>query len=258
MGMLVRDVSLKPLLQQRLSGHYSDRQSISPEIPILPLRFQFDVYHGRVMEVLIGQVPFVHGEGRSFAGFGRSCVTTEVIKETSVWLRNHQTGQEERFDLVDADLLARAGHDVTLLWVNRQLYAIHNYSTGQTTYFDLHPSIAPFRKERFRGFAGLLLVLLGVPFFGVTALPLALGLCAFPLLAALGQPKLWTARVVDPYIAAATPFLILALMIFTAALIFLRNRKARAYNCAVHRELERQIHTAMTEHVFSYRVARPI
>jgi hypothetical protein len=254
MGALIKDLALKPLFRQRLSAHCTEN---TPQMTIPPIPLQFDVYHGSVQEALIGQVPFVHGEGRSFLGFGHSRVTTEVIKETSLWLRDHQTGKEHRFDLGEVDLPARAGHNVTLLWVNRQLYAIHNYSSGETKYFELHPSVAPFRKERFRGLVGVVLALLGVPLFGMVVLPLIIGVCAYPLLAAVGRPDLWTPRAIDPYIAASIPWLVPALMILTAVLVFLRNKEIRTYNCAIRGGLQREIDSAMEQHVFAYPSCTP-
>ena len=85
-----------------------------------------------------------------------------------------------------------------------------------------------------------------------------LGLCAYPLRASVGRPDLCTPGVIDPYIAASVPLMIPALMILTAATIFLRNKRNRIYNGAIRGEFQRQIDSAMEQLIFAYRVSRPI
>ena len=251
MGSEIGDVTLKPLVRWRRPAHSpgTPRRLLRTAVPRLPLKY--DVFHGRVQEVLIGQTPFVHGEGRSFAGFGRSHITTELVKETSVWLKDHQTGREHRFDLGSIDLPIRTGHDITFLWVNLRLYAIHNHSTAETRYFPFPPAVPPFRKVRFRRLGSVLWVLLGVLLFGFAVLPLLLGLSAYPVLAAVGQPDLWTAKILDPYIAMAQPPITAILIVLACGLMYLCNRRERAYNLSLGQELERQLADAMDRYVFA-------
>jgi hypothetical protein len=91
----------------------------------------FSVYRGEVLEVQTNHLPNVYGSGRTFLGCGRSSVGTAIVPNTSVWTRDG-TGQEKRWDLGELDLPMRPRHDVSLLWVNGVLYALHNRVTGQT------------------------------------------------------------------------------------------------------------------------------
>ena len=76
----------------------------------------FSVYHGVALDVQTSQVPTVHGSGRSFRGCGRSSVQTAIIRNTSVWTREHCTHQETRWDLGELDLPMRPRHEVSFLW----------------------------------------------------------------------------------------------------------------------------------------------
>jgi hypothetical protein len=206
-----------------------------------PVTFSF--YHGGVLEVQINQVPTVYGAGGSFLGCGRSYIHTTIVRNTSVWTRDG-TGQEKRWDLGELDLPMRTGHDVSFLWANGGLYALHNHITRQTRYLELPRSIFPFRHLWFRGFFGLLKLIFLVGLLGYAFTPLLLSFSVYPLFAIAGRLDLWTARNLNPLLAAINPYLVALLVIFCVV----RNLRARAAN----RELETEIQAALQEGADAY------
>ena len=98
----------------------------------------------------------------------------------------------------------------------------------------------------------MLWVLLGVLLFGFALLPLVLGLSAYPLLAAVGRTDLWTTKILDPYIAMASPPITAILIVLAMALMYLSKRSSRAYNLSLGQVLERQVADAMDRYVFAY------
>ena len=204
----------------------------------------FSVYHGVVLDVHTSQVPTVHGSGRSFLGCGRSSVQTTIIRNTSVWTREHRTHQETRWDLGELDLPMRPHHEVSFLWANGTLYALHNHITGQTQYLKLPRSIFPFRRLRFDGFFGLVKLIFLATLLGYAFLPLLLSLASYPMLALAGRLDLWTARNLNPVLHAIDPYLAALLVIFCV----IRNCRIRFCN----RKLEYEIRVALHDAVGTY------
>jgi hypothetical protein len=203
----------------------------------------FSVYHGDVLGVQSDQVPTVHGGGKSFLGCGRSYVETTVIRNTSVWTREHGTGLETRWDLGELDLPMRPGHAVSFLWANRTLYALHNHVTHQTRYLNLPSSIFPFRRLWFHGLFGIVkLIILGV--LSSIFLPFFISLAIYPAFAIFGRLDLWTARNLDPVLNAINPYLVTLLLIFCV----IKNLRARAFN----RKLKDRINGALRDGVEAY------
>ena len=203
----------------------------------------FSVYHGDVSDLQSVQVPTVHGGGKSFLGCGRSYVETTVIRNTSVWTREHGTGLETRWDLGELDFPMRPGHAVSFLWANRTLYALHNHVTYQTRYLNLPPSIFPFRRLWFHGLFGILkLILVGV--LGYIFLPLLVSLAVYPAFAFFGRLDLWTPKNLDPLLTSVDPYLVTLLLIFC----IVRNLRARVFN----RNLGNEIKVALRYGVEAY------
>jgi hypothetical protein len=98
----------------------------------------FDVLHGRVIEAFEAKVPDTRGGGCTIDGYGRSWVNTTVRDELSVWLVDHQSGQQHKIDFGTDYLPMRYGHDVTLLWANGKLCTIANHTTHQLK----HPAMS--------------------------------------------------------------------------------------------------------------------
>jgi hypothetical protein len=94
----------------------------------------FKVLHARVIEAFEARIPITHGGGYTIRGYGTSWVNTTMRDELSVWLRDHETGQQHKMDFGSDFLPMRMGHDVTLLWANGQLVTIANHTTGQIKY----------------------------------------------------------------------------------------------------------------------------
>jgi len=203
----------------------------------------FSVYHGDVLDLQSVQVPTVHGGGKSFLGCGRSYVETILVRNTSVWTREHGTRLESRWDLGELDLPMRPGHAVSFLWANRTLYSLHNHVTRQTRYLKLPLSIFPFRRLWFHGLFGILkLMLVGV--LGYLLFPLLVSFVIYPAFAFFGRLDLWTARNLDPVLNAINPYLVTLLLIFCV----IRNLRARAFN----RKLKDRINGALRDGVEAY------
>jgi hypothetical protein len=76
------------------------------------LALTFGVFHGRVIQIMKGKVPIVHGRGYSIEGWGGTRIQTEVIRDGEVWLKNHQTGGNPSGQLCDmAPYLVRESED---------------------------------------------------------------------------------------------------------------------------------------------------
>jgi hypothetical protein len=206
-----------------------------------PVAFSF--YHGEVLEVQTNQIPTVYGAGRSFLGCGRFSVQTTIVRNTAVWTRDG-TGQEKRWDLGELDLPMRIGHDVSFLWANGSLYALHNHFTRQTRYLELPRSIFPFRRLWFRGFFGLLKLIFLVGLLGYVFTPLLLAFSVYPIFALAGRLDLWTARNLNPLLAAINPYMVALLVTFCV----IRNWRARVAN----RKLEYEIQVALQDGVDAY------
>jgi hypothetical protein len=205
-----------------IPGSKPGKQPVS-KVDRSPVRFS--VYHGQVIEVQSSNVPIVDGGGRFFLGFGDAVVETAVIRTTSVWTREHGTGQETRWELGEPDLPVRAGHNVSFLWANGSPYALHNHNTSETLYRPLPREIFPFRRLWFAGFFGLIkLILVGL--LGAAFLPRLVGLSLYPMFALVGRTDLWTPRHLDPVLGAINPYMVATLVIFC----IVRNWQARAYN----------------------------
>jgi len=204
----------------------------------------FSVYRGVVLDVQTSHVPTVQGTGRFFLGCGRSSMQTTIIRNTSVWTREHRTQQETRWDLGELDLPMRPRHEVSFLWANGTLYALHNHITGQTQCLKLPRSIFPFRRLRFDGFFGLVKLIFLATLLGYAFLPLLLSLASYPMLALAGRLNLWTARNLDPLLHAIDPYMV-ALLVF---LCVIRNCRIRLFN----RKLEYEIRVALNDAVDAY------
>jgi hypothetical protein len=203
---------------------------------------KFSVYHGEVLEVQTHQVPTVYGSGRTFLGCGRSSVQTTMVRNTSVWTRDG-TGQEKRWDLGELDLPMRPGHEVSFLWANGALYALHNRVTGQTRFLELPQSIFPFRRLWFPRFIGLFKLFL-VGLLGLAFAPLLLGLSVYPMFALVGRLDLWTPRHLNPVLETINPYVVALLLIFCV----IRDWWVRVMN----RKLKNEIQAALQDGVDAY------
>jgi hypothetical protein len=141
------------------------------------------------------------------------------------------------------------GHNVSFLWVNGVLYALHNHVTGQTRFLELPRSIFPFRRLWFPRFLGLLKLVFLVGLLGFAFTPLLLVLAVYPLLALVSRLDLWTAHNLNPVLAAINPYLIAPLLFFCV----IRDWRARVMN----RKLENEIQVALRDWVDAY-LLRPV
>src|SRR5260370_20826317 len=58
------------------------------------LALTFGVFHGRVIQIMEGKVPIVHGRGYSIDGWGGTRIQSDVVRDGEVGLKEHQTGGE--------------------------------------------------------------------------------------------------------------------------------------------------------------------
>jgi hypothetical protein len=205
----------------------------------------FSVYHGQVLEVQSAQVPAVYGAGRSFLGCGSSYVETAIVRNTSVWTREHATGRETCWELGEADLPMRPGHEVSFLWANASLYALHNHCTRQTHYLNLPRSLFPFRLIWFEGFFGLIRLLL-VALLALEFLPFLISMSVLPIFLLVGRMDIWPA--LPRMLLAINPYLIPFLVIFCLC----RNWRARAYNWKLESRIKQELQDAVHFYLFGY------
>src|SRR5260370_14805621 len=111
------------------------------------LSLTFGVFHGRVTQIMEGKVPIVHGRGYSLDGWGGTRIETDVVRDGEVWLKNHQTGRDHHFKLGSAYPPMLPGHDVTILEVNRQRYAIANHNTRVLQNYSLTLAVGPYKSS---------------------------------------------------------------------------------------------------------------
>jgi uncharacterized membrane protein (DUF485 family) len=209
----------------------------------------FTVLHGRVIQTMEGKIPIVSGNGYTVEGWGRTNIRTDVVREGEVWLKDHQTGRDHHFTLGSEYPPMLVGHDVSMLWVNEQRYAIANHNTEKLVSYPLARAVAPYRSL-VSGCATAILVLVVAPvaFLG-----------AMILLAVLFPGFLHT---VAPSHRWEVYGLILKVILFGVPLasfmswllINLFNRKAQKHNARLNAELQQRLSEAINQYINSYRL----
>jgi hypothetical protein len=245
-------------------------KTITPRPPRLPKPkkaeefppVNFNVLHGRVIESFEAKIPVVHGGGVTVRGYGRSWVDTTVHNTFSAWFVDHQTGQQHKIDFGQDYLDMRYGHDVTMLWANKQLFAINNHTTNRIKYPALHRPILPDRQVG--GFFGNL-------FFHVCVFPMMLVaswyflilfivlLEKFFMTAPLSVHHNHMVHHAEPSTALNNP-LVMSVFLLAVALIslvpsvlrLLRNSRNRKYNAAQHEYLTQQLNQAEDQWIRQY------
>jgi hypothetical protein len=144
---------------------------------------QFQVLYGRIVEAFEAKVPVTHGAGYTIRGYGRSWVTTTVRDELSVWLVDHQTGQQHKIDFGADFLPMRVGNDISLLWANGQLVTIVNHTTRQLKHPCPRQPVLPEKKVG-SGLAPVLLFPLLLVFGGFASF------CSVALVTSFVAPEL--------------------------------------------------------------------
>lgn len=242
------------------------RQKNPPPLSRVAMRAKFpevsfQVLHARVIEAFEAKIPITCGGGYTIRGYGTSWVNTAVRDELSVWLRDHQTGEQHKMDFGSDYLPMRMGHDVTLLWANGQLVTIANHTTGQIKHPALHKPILEGKP-------------VGSVWFHVVLIPILLFLTAtffwvqlaqvHGLIIGMNRSQRWayTDRVFghpnlhplfhSPTLATIFLLGVLALSFVPSILVAFRNRRNRAFNLYQNQYLDEKLRIAENRWVRQY------
>ena len=216
------------------------------------LSLTFGVIHGRVIQVMEGKVPIVHGRGYSIDGWGGTRIETDVVRDGEVWLKDHQTGRDHHFQLGSEYPPMLPGHDVTILEVNHQRYAVANHNTGVLQKYSLTRAVGPY-KSPIGGCVTAILALIVVPIVLVNAVWLLLAL--FPgVMYAIAPTHHWTRPEVYGQLFKLGTVGIPVASFATWLFVMAANRKVRAHNAQVDAELRVQLSAAVHQYVSSYRL----
>jgi len=218
------------------------------------LALTFGVFHGRVIQIMEGKVPIVHGRGYSIDGWGGTRIQTDVVRDGEVWLKDHQTGRDHHFKLGSEYPPMLPGHDVTILEVNRQRYAVANHNTGVLQKYSLTRAVGPY-KSAIGGCATAILALIVVPVVLINAIWMLV--VFFPsFVYAIAPTHHWTRPEVYgllfKLIMVGIPVASFATWLFIRS----ANRKVRAHNAKLDAELGAGLSAAVNQHINSYRLLR--
>jgi hypothetical protein len=221
----------------------------------------FQVLHARVIEAFEAKIPVTHGGGYTVRGYGTSWVNTTVRDELSVWLVDHQTGQQHKMDFGSDYLPMRMGHDVTLLWANGQLITIANHTTGQLKHPALH---RPILRDKPVGSAWFHVILIPILLF-LTATFFWVQLAqVHGLIIGMSRPQRWayTDSVFDhpslhplfhsPTLATIFVLGVLALSFAPSILAARCNRANRQFNLGQRAYLDENLRIAESRWVRQY------
>jgi len=217
----------------------------------LSLNLNFGVFHGRVIQIMEGKIPIVHGRGYSIDGWGGTRIETDVVRDGEVWLKNHETGRDHHFQLGSEYPPMLPGHDVTILEVNHQRYAVANHNSGVLQKYSLTRALGPY-KSAIGGCATAILALIIAPIVLISALGLFDAL--FPsFLYAIAPAHRWPRPevygLVFKLIMVGIPVACFATWLF----IMSSNRKIRAHNAKLDAELRAQLSAAVNQYINAYR-----
>jgi hypothetical protein len=215
------------------------------------MNLKFGVFHGRVIQIMEGKVPIVRGRGYTVEGWGRTRIDTDVVREGEVWLKNHQTGRDFHFELGSEYPPMLPGHDVTILEVNQQRYAIANHNTGQLLTYSLPYALGPY-KSAAGGCVTAILALIVAPIVFVSVLSTVVAF--FPgFVHAIAPAHRWMRPEVYGLIAKILTVGIPVASFATFIWIWASNRKVHAHNARINGEVQAQLSDALNRYVHSYR-----
>jgi len=144
------------------------------------------------------------------------------------------------------------GHDVTILEVNHQRYAIANHNTGVLQKYSLTRAVGPY-KSLIGGCVTAILALIVVPIVLVNAVWILLAL--FPgVMYAIAPTHHWTRPEVYGQLFKLGTVGIPVASFATWLFVMAANRKVRAHNAQVDAELRVQLSAAVHQYVSSYRL----
>ena len=220
------------------------------------LSLNFQVLHGRVLQVIEDKLPVVHGNGCTLDGWGRTRIRTDVVRAGEVWLRDHQTGRDHHFNLGSEYPPMLVGHDVSMLWVNGEHYATANHHTRAIETYFLSDAVGPYKAETNGWMAAVLALLIGpaVFFLALFALNAALPNAWSKFLHAIEPLHRWTQSEASGLCSTVIWWGVPISALVTWVCYLISKARARAHNARLDAELQDALDTAVDQHLRAYRL----